>query len=285
MGAAPWAVVASGTTPIVSGVLTNWSPAAPGYRMLRLTVTDACGHAATDVHLMYADQGPQATINYPNDGGVIGGSSVCIDGRVSHGVCSIDWLVEYRPVPGGWTYLANGAGSVHNLPLTHWNTTLVADGPYEIRVSASTIGGTNSHTVGVTVDNTSPDAEITDPMPCDWITGVVPVFGTADDVNLNGWSLQYTGDGTSGWVTINSGGAPVVGGFLGNWNTNGLDHCAYTLRVVVTDTAKVNCSGNTHRSEYDVSVNVGCPADVDGDGDVDLSDLAALLGEYGTTCP
>jgi len=25
--------------------------------------------------------------------------------------------------------------------------------------------------------------------------------------------------------------------------------------------------------------------DIDGDGDVDLADLAALLAEYGTTCP
>jgi len=284
MGADPWAVVASGSTPIVDGVLTYWSPDAPGYRMLRLIVTDACGHAAGDVRLMYADQGPQATINYPTDGAVIGGSAVCIDGLVAHGVCAIEWLVEYRPAAGSWTYLADGVGAVRNLPLTHWDTTLVADGPYEIRVSASTIGGTNSHTVGVTVDNTAPIAVIEEPINCVWINGEVEIYGTAFDDNMARWDVQWTGGPSNAWNTIDWG-TESDSGLLATWDVSDLPHCAYTIRLIARDEARINCTNDAHWTDFFVSVNVGCPADIDGDGDIDLSDLAALLGVYGTTCP
>ncbi|MFH1747846.1 MAG: sialidase family protein [Planctomycetota bacterium] len=278
MGAAPWTVVAEGFTPIVNGVFTNWSPAAPGYRMLRLTVTDACGHAATDVHLMYADRGPQATINYPTDGAVIGGSAVCIDGLVSHGVCAIEWLAEYRPAAGVWTYLADGTGAVYNLPLTHWDTTSVPDGLYEISVSASSIGGVDSQTVGVTVDNTAPIAEITSPENCDGVTGTVQVTGTAYDANLSGWSLWYTGGEANNWVLINSGEGSVVDGVLADWDTSNLMPCPYTLKLAVGDQAKLNCTSVlNHTSYYYVSVIVGGGwadrGDINCDGAINAYDI------------
>ncbi len=284
MGADAWAVVASGSTPIVDGVLTYWSPAAPGYRMLRLIVADACGHASGDVRLMYADLGPQATINYPTDGTVIGGSAVCIDGLVSHGVCSIEWLLEYRPAGGSWTYLADGASAVYNLPLTHWDTTLVADGLYEIRVSASSIGGVDSHTVGVTVDNTAPTAVLDEPINCVWVNGEVEIYGLAADDNMARWDIQWTGGPSNTWNTI-EWGTESDSGLLATWDVGDLPHCAYTIRLITRDAARINCTNDAHWTEFFVSINVGCVADLDGDGDIDLSDLATLLSVYGTTCP
>lgn len=278
MGADPWVVVASGFAPISNGVLLNWTPAAQGYRMLRLNVADACGHASTDVRLMYADQGPQATINFPTNGAFIGGSSVCIDGLVSHGVCSMNWQLEYRPVGGAWVYLANGFSAVHNLPLANWNTTSVADGLYEIRLSATSIGGVRTSTVGVTVDNSPPIAVINSPMSCTVVDGVVPIVGTASDANLLNWQLYYAGGDTHTWTLINSGTTSVVNGVLANWNSSGLSSCAYALRLVVTDKSVIDCNGVLHNQrEYVTLVGVGNACDVNGDGFADGLDVQPFV--------
>jgi hypothetical protein len=283
MGADPWAVAASGSAPIVSGVLTNWSPAAPGYRMLRLTVNDACGHAATDVHLMYADQGPFATINYPTDGGVIGGTAVCIDARVSHGVCAIQWILEYRPAGGGWEYLADGVGSVYNLPIFHWDTTGVSDGEYELRLSASSIGGEDAHTVGVTVDNTAPTAVITDPINCVWVNGAIEIYGSVADDNMERWDLQWTGGPSNGWNPIDWG-TTSASGLLATWDLSGQPPCAYTIRLIAHDAARINCTNDAHWTEFLVSIDLACPGDLTGDGRVSLYDLAELFMYYGDIC-
>jgi len=53
----------------------------------------------------------------------------------------------------------------------------------------------------------------------------------------------------------------------------------------------VNCGPSTHQAEYTVSVTFGCgagnacPADLDGNGVIDIADLAALLAAFGTVCP
>jgi hypothetical protein len=288
MGADPWAVVASGSTPIVNGVLTDWRPAAPGYRMLRLIVADACGHASGDVRLMYADQGPQATINYPTDGTVIGGTAVCIDALVSHGVCAVGWLLEYRPAGGAWTYLADGTGSVYNLPLTYWDTTSVPDGLYEIRVSAASIGGEVSHTVGVTIDNTAPTAAIDEPINCVWVNDAIEIYGLVSDDNMARWDIQWTGGPSNSWNTI-EWGTESDSGLLATWDLSNLPHCAYTIRLIARDAARIDCTNDAHWSEFLVSINVGCVGDIypppGGDGHVDLGDLCELLGVYGTTCP
>ncbi|MBU0617451.1 MAG: hypothetical protein KKI02_07025, partial [Planctomycetes bacterium] len=193
-------------------------------------------------------------------------------------------LLEYRPAGGSWTYLADGASAVYNLPLTHWDTTLVADGLYEIRVTASSVGGVDSHTVGVTVDNTAPIAVIEEPINCVWLNGEIEIYGTAFDDNMARWDVQWTGGPSNSWNTIDWGTASASG-LLATWDVSDLPHCAYTIRLVARDAARINCTNDAHWTEFFVSINVGCPADIDGDGDVDLSDLAALLGVYGTTCP
>ena len=285
--ASPWSVVASGSNPVNGGVLASWTPAAAGYRMLRLTVTDACGHAATDVHLMYADQGPLAQINYPTDGAVIGGSAVCIDGLVRHGVCSIEWLLEYQPAGGSWTYLADGASSVYNLPLFHWDTTSVPDGEYEIRVTATSVGGSASHTVGVIVDNTAPTAMLDEPLNCALVNGEIEIHGQVADHNMERWDIQWTGGSSNTWNTI-EWGTESASGLLATWDLSELPYCVYTIRLIARDAARINCTNDTHSTEFLVSINVGCPGDIyppGGDGKVDLADIAQLLGVYGTTCP
>src|SRR5262249_12199953 len=128
----------------------------------------------------------------------------------------------------------------------------------------------------VVVDNTPPQAAITSPVQCHFVDGVVSIIGTAMDDNLDGWTLQYTGGATNGWVTLWSDTVPVNNALLFNWNVSALPRCAYTLRLLVSDKAMVrgsrcwqppcvNCGSSAHVSEYEVSVVVGSCCDINHD--------------------
>jgi hypothetical protein len=280
-----------------AGLLYTWDTSAlpQDFYYVRIVGENECALSASDSTFVYKSTSfGNADLRAPVDGGVYA-RNVCFDGTAWTQSCFEQYTADYRPAGGGaWNpvdppnspYLT----TVINDPLATWNTasgpTSVPDGDYEVRLQGMTVCGDTATVVHtITVDNTSPTATITSPTPCDYVTGLVNVIGTADDANLNGWTLQYTGGGTSSWTTISSGNAPVINGLLGRWDTAALPSCAYTLRLVVTDIANVNCSGDPQQTIYQVSVNVGCAEDIDGDGDVDLADLATLLGVYGTTCP
>ena len=99
--------------------------------------------------------------------------------------------------------------------------------------------------------------------------------------------MQYTGGNANNWVTIASGNTPVVNDVLGVWDTNGLRACCYTIRIVASDTAVLDCNGAIHhRSEYTVSVDLSnsCPSDLDGDGLTGINDFLKLLANWGP-CP
>ncbi len=288
----PWTLIATSTTPVSGGLLGVWNTTAlaQGYYFIRLTATNTAGLSSSITTIVYVDkQFDTVDLRSPPDGAILGGI-VCFDGTVNdgNGNCSIKYTIEYRPAGGGAFQPVDPAnptynGAVINDPLGSWNTLAggVPDGDYEVRVTGvDGCGHTKSVTHKVIIDNTVPVAVITKPAPCVCVDGQVTVVGTASDAHLAGWVLQYTGGDAAGWVTIASGHANVFNGVLGVWDTTGLRPCAYTLRLLVSDAAGVNCSGYTHQSEYLVSVTVGdcdaADADFDNDGDVDLNDFSTF---------
>ncbi len=277
-----------------SGVLYTWDTSAlvQDFYYVRVVGINECALTASDSTFVYKSTTfGSLELRAPVDGEIYGGT-VCVDGTAWSQSCFDHYTVDYSPAGAG-TYSpvdppsSPYTSTVINDPLASWDTLgAVPDGDYDIRLQGVTdCGDTATEVHTITVDNTSPVADISSPLPCEYVTGLVNIYGTAADANLSQWRLYYTGDGVSGWVTIGSGSSNVNNGLLGRWDTTGLPHCAYTLRLLVWDQAKVSCTTNTHRSEYLVSVNVGCPSDIDHDGDIDLSDLAELLAHYGETCP
>jgi hypothetical protein len=212
-----------------------------------------------------------------------------VDGTVWDGAnanCLESYAVDYRGSGGSDWIPVDLLHPVYptevvNDPIAHWPTTGLADGKYQLRARATNICGANSADVirDVIIDNTAPVAVISEPSDCLLVDGSVKVRGTANDTHLDGWVLQYTGGDANGWITIANGTGPVIDGVLGSWETSGLKQCAYTLRLVVTDKAVLDCNGGRHnQSEYLASVYVGEFGlfDYDGDGDVDLIDFAAF---------
>ncbi len=291
----PWQPIGSCTGSFCevceSDFLYSWNTdaVAHGLYFVKLTTTNACGLESSDVTVVYVDrQFDTVSLRSPQDGDIVGGDDVCIDGTVWDFRCFEAYGVEYRSAAGGaWNDVDEHvyAERVMTDPLAHWDTigAEVADGEYLLRVGAiDECGNTAMVTHTVTIDNTAPTAVITEPVDCEYVEGLVQVRGTADDVNLASWTLQYTDPSTNTWsAPIASGDAPVIDGLLGEWDTTDLPACAYTLRLRVTDQAVVNCD-DPHRTDYYVSVNVGSCGDFDADddGDVDLFDFRAFMNVF-----
>ena len=283
-----WQNVSSGTTSVLNAALGNLGqfgfPEGPYH--LRLTATNGCGASPAETILVYPDALFQ-TVDFasPAHLDVVGGT-VCMRGTADDENCFDHYTVGYRPVGTGALSPVDSAWPTYTTPvvdstLATWDTISrgVPDGDYELSVRGDSRCGAVSEVIkAVTVDNTPPTAIIELPDRCGYVEGVIDIFGTVVDANLDGWTLQYTGGHQPGWTTLETGLSNAVSALLGQWDTSLLPPCAYTLRLVAWDRATVNCQSGGHRVEYTTSVNVGFCGDfdVDDDGDVDLFDYSAF---------
>ena len=232
-----------------------------------------------------------ASIRTPVDGEIIGGNS-CLDGTIGED-CFRDYRVDYRPTSGG-AFLPVDAGSpvytsrVINDPFTFWNTRTVADGDYQVRVRVSDICGNSADVLrSYEVDNTAPIAAIRSITPCEWLTGMVEVKGQVFDKNINAWVLEYTGASERSWRTIATGTGNIpADGLIAVWDTTDLPRCAYTLRLRASDKSRVGCLAPSGNSSGDqVSFNLGCEVDLNGDGVLDLFDFLEFSNKFDAGCP
>src|SRR5262245_25969881 len=201
--AGPWTVFASGNSPI-SGVLGTLPALLPdGFSYLRLNATNCGGQTTTFVKVIMVDAAfSAAQFRSPLTGDLVGGR-VCLDGTAVD-ACMDNYRVEWRTAGvGPYNVLLVSSSGVQNDPLGVFDTRTLClpDGDYDLRLTGTTMCGyTRSHTITVTVDNTPPVAVISSPDNCDAVDGVVPIVGTVSDAHLSGWTLQYTGGPTNGWV-------------------------------------------------------------------------------------
>jgi hypothetical protein len=287
VGGTTWTFIDDASVPqcTPNGILYTWNTAAiaDGCYFLKLTVYNECGLFNEAVTVVCIDRTYTTPVVRSPTSGMVAGGVVCVDGTVYDPIgCFDHYAVDWKPAAGGAYGPVDPAQPTYgvpviNDPLASWNTVGLADGNYLLRVRAVNTCAANSDTVvNVTLDNTAPTALITSPASCDYLSGMVQVIGTANDAHLGSWVLQYTGGSGAAahaWVTIAAGNAAVINGVLGTWNTNTVPAaCAYVLRLVVYDTAIVNCD-DVHWSEYTVAVNVGSLCDINQDGAANAFDI------------
>ncbi|MDX2115563.1 MAG: hypothetical protein SFZ24_08075 [Planctomycetota bacterium] len=285
----------SGGTSIPLGFFST-AGLSEGYYFIKTTAISGDGCFNEDTHIVYVDKSFETLdMTAPATGGVYGGT-VCVGGLVNDR-CLDRYSVRWAPLPAGAPLLDVVPGTPFYFgafPIvgtwTGWDTIAagVPDGEYAIVADARDVCGYSaSDSARFIVDNTPPTAIITSPTNCEYVgCGVVAIKGTACDVNLSGWAVQYTGGGSNNWVTIATGNTCIEEDLLALWDTTGLPSCGYTIRLVVTDSSVKNCnSAIVGQSDFYVSVNVGLRGDVNGDGQVNFADITAVLQNWGASCP
>ncbi|MHA7813635.1 MAG: FG-GAP repeat domain-containing protein [Phycisphaerales bacterium] len=303
LGTDAFTTIATGSSAVVSGTLASWNTTglAEGQYLLRLTGSNTGGISATDEAVVFLGNDfdtVSARFGAGIDGSAVSivGRRVCIFGSIGDGGCGVSsYMVDYRPISGGSFIPVDPAfpsysGGRTNTTLATWDTVAlgVPDGMYQVRVRAFNPCG-DSAEVFITgeVDNTAPIARIDTPVACVYRSPgeTIEIKGTASDLNLGGWSLQYTGGSNSGWTTIASGNTSVTDDVLANWDTTGLEPCAYTVRLSVNDRSVLNCDDPGNGAGYLVSFDLRCPADLTGDNVLDFFDVSAFLSAYNMGCP
>jgi len=144
--------------------------------------------------------------------------------------------------------LVSSTSSVESGLLGSWETTNY-NGNYELVLrSYSSNGATAESRVPITVDNVSPEANISDPTSESSRAGKFNIIGTAKDLNFDHYVLQYKSATSTNFETIGTYYLPVENGVLGTWETSGLKG-RYYLRLQAWDKA-----GNT--SEDLIALNI-----------------------------
>ena len=127
---------------------------------------------------------------------------------------------------------------------------IVDDGIYNYIITVSDPSRSDQASGNITVDKEPPIVEITSPTDGQVISSTVPIAGTASDVNLTSYTVEYgLGDAPSSWTVIEASSVSVVDNLLSNWTTQGLENVMYTIRVRADDVAG-------HTSSYSVSVSL-----------------------------
>jgi hypothetical protein len=206
------------------------------------------------------------------------------------------YVVEYGSgtSPGSWTQIGvTSTTPVSNGTLTAWDTTVLPDGTYTLRLTVDDgAGETSSHRNVVKTDN----LYITSPLEDALVRGgdVLTITGSALGTDLQDYVLEYgRGSSPSSWTFILSSTVPVTNSVLGTWDTSA---------ITATDdyTIRLTRHGTAHNSSERVTVYIeplwqaGWPqsasyrfvapsmaaGDIDGDGDLELVATAGRYDRY-----
>ena len=210
------------------GATFDTTAVADGLYDLRVVTTDNAGNAFTSgVTTVRVDNTlPTGSVTSPATAADVRGTITLTSNSADAG--SGVATVQFQRSPIGLGTWTNQAAS--------WNTTLQADGQYDLRVVTTDNAGNafTSSTVTIRVDNTAPTGSITAPATGAEI-GVPPVSLTSDSADVGG----------SGVDTVVFERSPATAGTwtatAASWNTaSGPDSVtdgAYDLRVKTTDKA------------------------------------------------
>jgi flagellar hook assembly protein FlgD len=159
----------------------------------------------------------------------------------------------------------------------------LANGAYECRIAAQALaGGVYPTLVGtLTLDDTLPVAKISSPDPDQFITGIVPVLGSASGAAFTSYTLQFgAGFNPGTWTSFGSGAAPVVNGTLGSWNIPVSQTApVYSIRLLVNLSSGPSLEHRVHTRLLKVVSISGAPTTIspNGDGVNDATSLSATL--------
>ncbi|MFH1562495.1 MAG: outer membrane lipoprotein-sorting protein [Nitrospirota bacterium] len=211
-----------------------------GTRFLQPTSGDYISTDIEPFNFLIDTTPPQAIISSPTFNSYLSGT-IAILGTATDTNFK-EYSVSYGTgnSPSAWNIIATSTTKVENGTLATWQTTNIEDGTYTLRlVTKDKLNQTATATVTIKLDNTLPLAIITFPTNNLKYKGTLTIIGTAFDVHLAEYKVQYgKGESPATLTTIATSSTAIVNGTLATWNTLAIEEGTYTIRLEVNDKAK-----------------------------------------------
>lgn len=239
VGSPTWTTLATSLTGTVSANY-NTVPLANGDFELRVTATDNAGLTNTsNVSPVHVDNTPPSAATITNPGSPLRGTVAVSGGGADaySGVQSV--TIQYSPAGAGtWS---NGCSDTSSPYSCNLDTTLVADGFYDLRSLVTDMAGNTLASAAITnrrVDNTPP--AVTLGALGTYLRGTLALTSTATDAGsgMSNVVFQRSPAGADTWTTICTDNASP---YTCNFNTTGVADGNYDIRALATDLA-----GNTN---------------------------------------
>lgn len=233
-GAGTWTTICTDATPAYSCSFVS-TGVTDGLYDFRATATDNAGnnaYSATSTNRRVDNTAPTAIADNP---GLWVSGTIALGGSGSDAGSGLASLVlEGRAIgEPAWALLQTNTGPTVGVT---YDTSLLLDDDYEIRVTATDNAGLVSTAVQtpINVDNTMPTAAVADPGAI--LVGTVTVNATATDAysGVANVQIQRSPAGTGTWTTICT---DTVATYSCSWNTTAVADGLYDLRSVTTDAA------------------------------------------------
>jgi hypothetical protein len=276
-GAGTWTAISSDSSAPYS-IAWNTTGLSDGLYDLRAVTTDNAGGTFTSAlvtNVRVDNTSPTGALTAPASSAIVRGSSVALTSDSADGGSGVASATFQRSPAGAgtWTTISSDASA----PYTGtWNTTLVSDGLYDLRV-LTTDGVGNQFAsplaTNVRVDNTAPTGSVTAPASSATVSGAsVVVSSNSADAGSGVASVTFERSltGAGSWTTIASDSTAP---YSVTWDTTVIRDLFYDLRAVTTDNA-----GNTFTSSLATNVKVTditAPANV-----VSLSSVSPASSSY-----
>jgi hypothetical protein len=224
-GGGSWTTIAAdGSFPY--SISFDTTTVADGLYDFRSVATDVAGNVETSPSVVanrrIDNTAPSATMFSPGD--PVGGAVSLTSNTGDTGGSGIA-TVSYELAPNG--------GSFNSQPAS-WDTTLLSDGLYDLRVVATDVAGNTKTSPAVTtrVDNTPPALNFTSPATGSVVTGAVSLVGSATDASPASPPITFA-------YKLHSDPPSAYAATGSSWNTVSLPagDGLYDLRATATDDA------------------------------------------------
>jgi hypothetical protein len=233
-GAGGWTDVCSDTTAPYTCDLDT-TATADGPLDVRAVASDTAQYSRSDTRTLTVDN--TAPTTSLTAAATLAGSAALTGSASDAGSGLASVAVQYSPAGAGtWT-------DVCATPTCSWDTTHVADGLYDVRITATDRADNTASTVvaGRRVDNTAPTLSFTDPGAT--AKGAPNLQSTATDAGSGVTEVryQYRPSGGSWQDACTAASAP----YDCAWSTTGVADGTYDLQAIATDAAG-NASTDAH---------------------------------------
>src|ERR671922_142325 len=255
-GAGTWTNIGAPDTSAPYSVSFDTTSVSDGLYDLRVVTTDNAGNSLASsavANVRVDNTNPTGSVTAPSAGGVVRGT-ISVDSNSADGGSGVASAQFQRSPAGAGTWTNISAADTSSPYSVTFDTTVVSDGLYDLRVVTTDNAGNSTPSAvvaNVRVDNTTPTGSITAPAAGANVRGTISVDANSADGGSGVASAQFQRSPAGGGAWTNMGAADTSAPYSVSFDTTGVSDGLYDLRVITGDNA-----GNSATSAVVSSVRV-----------------------------